>query len=87
MSTTTRTIPRTAVGTILDLPDAGAQVELRRRALIENVKSLGDTGWNGGRYASNWYSRLPDGAILDHVGRAIPAGPGAWSPPITRSRP
>ncbi|MGD8628840.1 MAG: T9SS type A sorting domain-containing protein, partial [bacterium] len=46
--------PRIAVGTILDLPDAGAQVSFAG-ALIENVKSLGDSGWNGGRYASNWY--------------------------------
>ncbi len=46
--------PRTAVGTILDLPDAGAQISFAS-ALIENVKSLGDNGWNGGRYASNWY--------------------------------
>ncbi len=47
--------PRTAVGMILDLPDAGAQVSFAS-ALIENVKSLADNGWNGGRYASNWYS-------------------------------
>jgi hypothetical protein len=47
--------PRTAVSTILDLADAGAQVSFAA-ALIENVTSLGDAGWNGGRYASDWYS-------------------------------
>jgi hypothetical protein len=47
--------PRYAISTVLDLPDAAAQVSFAS-ALIENVKSLGDAGWNGGRYASNWYS-------------------------------
>jgi hypothetical protein len=47
--------PRTAIGMVLDLPDAGAQISFAS-ALIENVKSLADNGWNGGRYASNWYS-------------------------------
>jgi len=46
--------PRTAIGMVLDLPDAGAQISYAS-ALIENVKSLADNGWNGGRYASNWY--------------------------------
>jgi hypothetical protein len=47
--------PRTAVSAILDLPDAGAQVSLAA-SLIENVSSLADAGWNGGRYAPDWYS-------------------------------
>ena len=47
--------PRTALSMILDIPDAGAQVSFAG-ALIENVKSLGDNGWNGGRYASSWYA-------------------------------
>jgi hypothetical protein len=46
--------PKDAMSTILDLPDAGAQVSFAA-ALIENVTSLGDNGWNGGRYASDWY--------------------------------
>jgi hypothetical protein len=46
--------PRTAVSMILDLPDAGAQVSFAA-ALIENVASLGAAGWNGGRYAPDWY--------------------------------
>ncbi|MEN8006023.1 MAG: FlgD immunoglobulin-like domain containing protein [Candidatus Krumholzibacteriota bacterium] len=47
--------PKDAVSSVLDLPDAGAQVSFAG-ALIENITSLGDAGWNGGRYASNWYS-------------------------------
>jgi hypothetical protein len=47
--------PKTAIGMVLDLPDAGAQISFAS-ALIENVKSLADNGWNGGRYASDWYS-------------------------------
>ncbi|MGD9546024.1 MAG: hypothetical protein AB7V45_00625 [Candidatus Krumholzibacteriia bacterium] len=47
--------PKDAIASVLDLPDAGAQVSFAG-ALIENVFSLGDAGWNGGRYASNWYS-------------------------------
>ncbi len=47
--------PRTAVSMILDLPDAGAQASFAG-ALIENVTGLADAGWNGGRYASNWYA-------------------------------
>ena len=47
--------PRVAVSSVLDLPDAGAQVSFAA-ALIENVTSLGDAGWNGGRYASDWYA-------------------------------
>ena len=46
--------PETAVSTILDLADAGAQVSFAA-ALIENVTSLADAGWNGGRYAPDWY--------------------------------
>ncbi|MCK4414528.1 MAG: hypothetical protein KAY32_13390 [Candidatus Eisenbacteria sp.] len=47
--------PRAAIASVLDLPDAGAQVSFAG-ALIENVFSLGDNGWNGGRYASDWYA-------------------------------
>ena len=47
--------PRTAIGMVLDLPDAGAQISFAA-ALIENVKGLADNGWNGGTYASNWYN-------------------------------
>jgi hypothetical protein len=47
--------PKDALQSVLDLPDAGAQVSFAG-ALIENIFSLGNAGWNGGRYASNWYS-------------------------------
>jgi hypothetical protein len=47
--------PKYAISTILDLADAGAQVSFAA-ALVENVKSLADAGWNGGRYAPAWYS-------------------------------
>ncbi|MFH0779068.1 MAG: FlgD immunoglobulin-like domain containing protein, partial [Candidatus Eisenbacteria bacterium] len=47
--------PKDAVASVLDIPDAGAQISFAS-ALIENVKSLADAGWNGGRYASNWYA-------------------------------
>ncbi len=46
--------PRDAIASILDLSDAGAQVSFAG-SLIENITSLGDNGWNGGAYASNWY--------------------------------
>ena len=47
--------PKHAISTILDLPDAGAQVSFAS-ALVENVKSLADAGWNGGRYSATWYN-------------------------------
>lgn len=47
--------PKDALQSVLDLPDAGAQVSFAG-ALIENIFSLGNAGWNGGRYATNWYS-------------------------------
>ena len=47
--------PRDAVASMLDLPDGGAQVSFAG-ALIENLTSLGDAGWNGGRYAPDWYA-------------------------------
>jgi hypothetical protein len=47
--------PRYAISTILDLPDAGAQVSFAS-ALIENIKGLADNGWNGGRYSPTWYN-------------------------------
>lgn len=47
--------PKDAISSVLDLPDAGAQMSFAS-ALIENVKSLADAGWNGGRYAPNWYA-------------------------------
>ncbi|UCF05171.1 MAG: T9SS type A sorting domain-containing protein [bacterium] len=46
--------PKTAIQSVLDLADAGAQISFAS-ALIENVKSLADNGWNGGRYATDWY--------------------------------
>jgi len=46
--------PRDAISSILDLPDAGAQVSFAG-SLIENISSLGDAGWNGGAYGSSWY--------------------------------
>jgi hypothetical protein len=46
--------PREAIHDILDLPDAGAAVSFAG-ALIENVFSLSENGWNGGRYAPDWY--------------------------------
>jgi hypothetical protein len=47
--------PRDAIASILDIPDAGAQVSFAV-ALVENIKSLADAGWNGGRYAADWFS-------------------------------
>ncbi len=47
--------PMNAIASVLDLPDAGAQVSFAG-ALIENISSLADAGWNGGRYAPDWTS-------------------------------
>jgi len=47
--------PKDALQMVLDLPEAGAQVSFAG-ALIENLNSLGQAGWNGGRYASDWWS-------------------------------
>jgi len=47
--------PRDAISSILDLPEAGAQVSFAG-SLKENLFSLGNAGWNGGRYAVNWYA-------------------------------
>ncbi len=46
--------PRDAVASMLDLPDGGAQVSFAG-ALMENVQSLADAGWNGGAYGLNWF--------------------------------
>ena len=46
--------PKDAISSISDLPEAGAQISFAG-ALMENLFSLGNAGWNGGRYASNWY--------------------------------
>jgi hypothetical protein len=46
--------PPDAIASILDLPDAGAQVSFAG-SLIENVTSLGDNGWSGGVYLPDWY--------------------------------
>ena len=51
--------PKTALGMLWDLPDAGAQVSFAG-SLIQNVTSLGNAGWNGGRYAANWYQPYRD---------------------------
>ena len=45
--------PRDAVASLLDLPDAGAQVSFAG-ALVENLGSLAAAGWNGGIYAPDW---------------------------------
>jgi hypothetical protein len=47
--------PRNALSSILDLPDAGAQVSFAG-SLIENISSLANGGWQGGLYAADWYS-------------------------------
>jgi hypothetical protein len=47
--------PREALASVLDLPHAGAQLSFAG-ALIENLDSLGQAGWNGGRYAADWYA-------------------------------
>lgn len=47
--------PMDAVSSISDLPEAGAQVSFAG-ALMENLFSLGNAGWNGGRYATDWYA-------------------------------
>ncbi len=51
--------PKTAIQSVLDLPDAGAQVSFAG-SLIENVRSLANAGWNGGRYAGNWWQPYRD---------------------------
>ncbi|OGF03888.1 MAG: hypothetical protein A2W00_03145 [Candidatus Eisenbacteria bacterium RBG_16_71_46] len=45
--------PRVALQSVLEVPDAGAQVSFAG-SLIQNVSSLGASGWNGGRYAPDW---------------------------------
>ena len=51
--------PKVAIQSVLDLPDAGAQVSFAG-ALIENIQSLAGAGWNGGRYGANWYQSYRD---------------------------
>ncbi len=51
--------PKLAIQSALDQPDAGAQVSFAG-SLIQNVTSLGSAGWNGGRYASNWWQPYRD---------------------------
>lgn len=51
--------PKLAVQSVLDQPDAGAQVSFAG-SLIQNLNSLGNAGWNGGRYASNWWQPYRD---------------------------
>lgn len=51
--------PRAAIFSILDLPDAGARIS-SAGALAANLFSLGDNGWNGGRYSSDWYRSVDD---------------------------
>lgn len=46
-----------AIGTISDLPEAGAHVNYSG-CLIENVNSLGSNGWNG--YSSTWVSNFTE---------------------------
>ncbi len=47
--------PRDAITSVLDLPEAGAQISFAG-SLMENIFSLGDAGWNGGQYAADWYA-------------------------------
>ncbi len=47
--------PKDAILSLLDLPDAGAQISFAG-ALMENLFSLGNSGWNGGRYSPAWYA-------------------------------
>ncbi len=47
--------PKDAISSILDLPNAGAQVSFAG-ALMENLFSLGNNGWNGSRYSPTWYA-------------------------------
>jgi hypothetical protein len=51
--------PKLALASILDLPDAGAQLSFAG-SLIQNVSSLASAGWNGGRYAPNWHQPTRD---------------------------
>jgi hypothetical protein len=51
--------PKIAIQSVLDLADAGAQVSFAG-GLIQNIQSLAQNGWNGGRYASNWYQAYRD---------------------------
>jgi hypothetical protein len=46
--------PRDAILSVTDHAHAGAQISLAG-SLIENLFSLGDNGWNGGKYAPDWY--------------------------------
>lgn len=47
--------PKDAVQALLALPETGAQVSFAG-ALMENLFSLADNHWNGGRYPADWYS-------------------------------
>ena len=46
--------PRNCLASCSDLSDMGAQVSFAG-SLIENIQSLADAGWMGGRYPQNWY--------------------------------
>lgn len=59
--------PRTAIQSVLDQPDAGAQVSFAG-SLIQNLNSLGSNGWNGGRYAPNWWQPYRDAMALSTSG-------------------
>lgn len=59
--------PKDAVQSILGLPYAGAQLSFAG-ALIENLFSLGDAGWAGGTYASNWYQPVRDAMAWTDAG-------------------
>ncbi|MCE9628126.1 MAG: hypothetical protein K8R56_09445, partial [Candidatus Eisenbacteria bacterium] len=59
--------PRTAIQSVLDQPDAGAQVSFAG-SLIQNLNSLGSLGWNGGRYAANWWQPYRDAMALTTSG-------------------
>ena len=50
--------PKSALQSVLDLPDAGAQVSFAG-SLIQNLNSLGAANWNG-KYGANWWQSYRD---------------------------
>lgn len=54
--------PRNTLAAIGDIPNSGAQVSFAA-SLIENVQSLADAGWQGGRYPSTWYTGYREAAL------------------------
>ncbi|MBI5168105.1 MAG: hypothetical protein HZA61_01315 [Candidatus Eisenbacteria bacterium] len=50
--------PKSALSSVLDLPDAGAQVSFAG-SLIQNLNSLGAANWNG-KYGASWWQSYRD---------------------------